>query len=74
MASSVDHTDHPEAAHLAGEAGRLLARLRTGIGETMTADEARNRGDARSHTSSLPERSPGYTPRTVSFQRRGRTT
>lgn len=49
MASSVDHKDHLEAAHLAGEAGRLLVRLRTGIGETMTADEARNRGDAESH-------------------------
>lgn len=49
MASSVDHKDHLEAAHLVGEAGRLLVRLRTGIGETMTADEARNRGDAESH-------------------------
>jgi Inositol monophosphatase family len=49
MASSVDHKDHLEAAHLAGEAGRLLVRLRMGIGETMTADEARNRGDAESH-------------------------
>jgi 3'(2'), 5'-bisphosphate nucleotidase len=41
--------DHLEAARLAGEAGRLLLELRTGINAGLSPDEARHEGDKRSH-------------------------
>ena len=47
--TAVTEADHLEAAHLAGEAGRLLLELRSHIGAELPADEARREGDRRSH-------------------------
>ena len=48
---AVTQADHVEAARLAKEAGRLLLELRTciGAGIEMSADQARDEADRRSH-------------------------
>ena len=49
LSASVAPADHLQAARLAGEAGRLLVELRTGINAGLSPDEARHEGDQRSH-------------------------